>query len=159
VTAVAEDFRSLLVMAGIGAPRRSTGRHPIELLTRTSSCTDIAVRTHVPVVIDLHLVLVPVAEADRVMRAIGRAVWPADPSPLEEEGHRAGSRDADALFGDIQAAVCVLSAAFVSDRDARVTALALLTGNEECLLPWRSASTRWSGKPRPYWSPSEPRCR
>lgn len=57
-----------------------------------STCTDVAVRTHVPVQIGLDTVLIPLADADRIMRDIAAAVWPGDPSPLEEDGWLAGHR-------------------------------------------------------------------
>jgi len=122
-----EGYRQgLLHRAGMGVPWPTRGRGPIERLT-PSRCTDLAVRTHVPVVIDLHVVLVPMADADQVMRAIGRAVWPDDPSPLEEIAHWEGSRDADELFDRIEAAVHVLKT-YVFDDAARKAALGILTG-------------------------------
>jgi hypothetical protein len=53
-----------------------------------SGVRDLVVRTHVPVRVGLGVVLVPLGEADRVMRDIARGAWPDDPSPLEEQVHR-----------------------------------------------------------------------
>lgn len=79
----------LLERAGFGQ-RSATGRHPIEVLTQQSRCSDVAVRTHFPVRVGMGVVLVSRAEADRVMREIAAQAWPDDPSPLEEEGYVTG---------------------------------------------------------------------
>lgn len=91
--------QTMLERAGIGRPAAPTGRHPIEVLAgaRWSKCTDIAVRTHIPVRVGLGVVLVPIDEADRVIRGIARQAWPDDPSPLEEDGYRAGFTATEAM--------------------------------------------------------------
>jgi hypothetical protein len=113
---------SLLARAGVGVDRPSTGRHPIELLT--STCTDVAVRTHVPVKVGLQVVLVPIAGADEVMRAIARAVWPDDPSPLEEQEYVAG-----VAASRLDEAVQILQS-FREDDEARQEAFKALTGTD-----------------------------
>lgn len=96
-----------------------------------SDCTDLAVRTHVPVMIDGLPVLIPLAGADRVMRDIAAVRWPDDPSPLEEQGDLAGDEaveDAVAILSrtDLPAGIAVAQALDVLDPDGSRRRLAEL---------------------------------
>lgn len=76
-----------------------------------STCTDVAVRTHVPVQIGLDAVLIPIEDATEVMRSIAAAVWPDDPSPMEESAYVSGYASASQPVLD---AIQILAA---GDRD------------------------------------------
>lgn len=119
------------------------GRHQIdrlfdEVLGGSSQCTDVAVRTHVPVRIGFDMVLIPIDEADQIMRAIARAAWPNDSSPLEDEGYRAGAdwwgtssiaRCHEDLHRQRDEAIEILQS-FRHDDEARQEALKALTGSD-----------------------------
>jgi len=130
----------MLERAGLGRTVGTAGRHPIEALTarKVSACTDLAVRTHAPVQIGFDLVLIPMEHADQIMRAIARAVWPDDPSPLEDQGYRAGAdwwgtsslaRCHEDLHGQRDEAIEILQS-FRQDDEARQEAFRALTGAE-----------------------------
>jgi hypothetical protein len=84
----------IIQLEAAGYLRRDPVRRAIHIRQerRLSACTTVAVRTHVPVRVGLDLVLIPVAGADEVMRAIGRAVWPWDPPPMEDQAYEQGWR-------------------------------------------------------------------
>jgi hypothetical protein len=131
--------RNLLALARVGEARVKTGRHPIERLV--SSCTDVAVRTHIPVLIDFQLVLIPIGGADQAMRAIARSVWPDDPSPMEEREYLAGAADGtnsgsswrEQVEGQRENAIEILMSNR-PDAEARAEAFKALTGAELLVL-------------------------